>query len=125
MNPFVPATIDFDEISKRNAETTVALLELMFRPDGEMPDENASKDFMTGVIAGLQDNLALIAEVKRLRERRHKIRDLHSPANSGNPAAPGAICTGCSVYGARVMWPCPTWNATEDPNPMPGFGMSL
>jgi hypothetical protein len=61
MNPFGPATIDFDEISKRNAETTVNLLKLMFRPDGELPDENVSKDFMTGIMAGLQDNLALIA----------------------------------------------------------------
>lgn len=114
MNPFEPAAIDFDEITKRNNDTAVTLLKLMFRRPGELPDEEDGKDFMKGVMAGIHDNLVLIAEVKHLREKRQKIRDIHSPANSGDPNAPGAICTGCSLHGARVMWPCPTWNATED-----------
>lgn len=124
--PYDPtAEIDFDAISKRNADTLVGYLKMtLLRAPGEMPDREEANTFMKNVLEGLGDNNILATEVKRLRDQRQKIRDLHPPVNSKDPAAPGAVCTGCSVYGARVEWPCPTWKATEDPvvaNPFGGL----
>jgi len=123
---FDPTTpIDLDAISKRNEDAVVAYLKLtLLRAPGETPDREEARTFMKNVLEGLGDNNILAVEVKRLREQRQKIRDLHPPVNSKDPAAPGAICTGCSVYGARVPWPCATWRATEDPvvaNPFGGL----
>lgn len=114
MDPF-SAALDFDEITARNRDTTVNLVKLMFlgSPDQE-PSAAEGEALMKSLAMGLSDTMKLIGEVKRLREGRQKIRDIHSPANSNDPAAPGAICTGCSLHGSRVAWPCPTWNATED-----------
>lgn len=125
--PFDPtAPIDLDAIGKRNAETVVAYMKMtLLRTPETMPTPEEANTFMKNVLEGLGDNSMLTAEVKRLRGQRQKTRDIHSPANSSDPAAPGAVCTGCSVYGARVAWPCPTWKATEDPNPMSAFGMPL
>lgn len=108
------AAIDLDAITKRNADAVVDFITLTFRAPGETPDEALAQTFMKKVVEGLGDNSTLVGEVKRLREQRQKIRDLHAPANSHDPAAPGAICTGCSLHGARIDWPCATWKATED-----------
>lgn len=113
---FDTGPIDIDAISKRNAETVVTFLEMsLVREPDQQPDPEKASAFMKNVLEGLSDTARLAGEVKRMRDQRQKVRDIHSPANSSDPAAPGAICTGCSLHGARVMWPCPTWNATEDP----------
>jgi len=117
------APIDLEAIGKRNAETMVAYLKVALLGGPEhVPSTEEASSLMKGLVEGLGDTAKLTAEVKRLRDQRQKTRDIHSPANSSDPAAPGAICTGCSVYGARVAWPCPTWKATEDSNPASSFG---
>lgn len=115
-NPNAP--IDLDAISKRGAETSFAYLKMaLLRQPGQEIDPADGAALMKNFIEVLKDNAVLTGEVKRLREQRQKARDIHTPINSGDPAAPGAVCGGCSVYGARVMWPCPTWKATEDERP--------
>lgn len=116
------APIDLEAISRRNAETMVAYLKIAFvrEPDATVDPAEGSA-LMKNLLEGLGDNAALAAEVKRLRAQRQKIRDIHAPENSSDPAAPGAYCTGCSLHGARVMWPCPTWKAAQDEQPA-GFG---
>lgn len=115
MNPFETTTLDVDRIGRRNADTIVSLLKMtLLSPSGEMPDDAEAHAFMKNVMDGLKDTAQLIGEVKRLREQRQRLRDIHAPANSNDPASPGAICTGCSLHGSLVAWPCPSWNATED-----------
>ena len=106
--------IDLDAITRRNSDAVVDLVTLTFRAPDTAPDPEVAQAFMTKVIASLGDGSSLINEIKRLRDQRQKVRDIHTPANSHDPAAPGAVCTGCSMYGSRVEWPCPTWKATED-----------
>lgn len=116
------APIDLDAISKRNGETMIAYLKLAFtRQPGATPDPIEASALMKGLVEGLGDTAALGSEVQRLRGQRQKVRDIHAPENSSDPAAPGAYCTGCSLHGARVMWPCPTFKATQDEQ-APGFG---
>lgn len=109
------APIDLEAISRRNAETMVAYLKIAFvrDPDNAVGPAEGSA-LMKNLLEGLGDTAALAAEVKRLRNQRQKVRDIHAPENSSDPAAPGAYCMGCSLHGARVMWPCPTFKATQD-----------
>lgn len=119
---FPGAPIDLDAINKRNADTMIAYLKLtIMRQPGDAPDPIEASALMKGLVEGLGDTASLAGEVQRLRTQRQKVRDIHAPENSSDPAAPGAYCMGCSLHGSRVMWPCPTWNATQDEQPS-GFG---
>ena len=116
------APIDLDAISKRNGETVLAYLKLtLMRQPGDTPDPVEASALMKGLVEALKDASILGAEVEKLRRQRQKVRDIHAPENSSDPSAPGAYCTGCSLHGARVMWPCPTFKATQDEQ-APGFG---
>lgn len=112
----LPGTpIDLEAISRRNAETMVAYLKIAFvRDPANAVDPAEGSALMKNLLEGLGDIATLTAEVKRLRSQRQKVRDIHAPENSSDPAAPGAYCTGCSLHGARVMWPCPSFKATQD-----------
>lgn len=46
----------------------------------------------------------LRVEVNGLMAMRQQIRDLHVPMNVNGKA----VCTGCSVEGGQVPWPCAT-----------------
>lgn len=119
---FPNTPVDLDAISKRNGETVLAYLKLMLmRQPGDTPDPVEANALMKGLVEALKDASVLGAEVEKLRRQRQQVRDIHAPENSSDPSAPGAYCTGCSLHGARVMWPCPTFKATQDEQ-VPGFG---
>jgi hypothetical protein len=66
------------------------------------------------ILKSLEDVAMMEGEIARLRDGRYKVRDIHAPAASGDPKVQGAVCTGCSMHGSIVTWPCPTWNAVAD-----------
>ena len=114
MNAFAPP-VDLDEIRTRNGALTIDLVKMLFRGQSDdLPPDVDPKALWQQIIAGVGDVSTLSAEVDRLRAQRQRVRDLHAPLNSPDPAAPGAVCTACSAHGERVGWPRSTWAATED-----------
>lgn len=106
--------IDLDEISKRNVAVLVSVIELTFRPPGSpLPSAATADGLWKQMLACLGDTPVLVGEVTSLRNRIQQVRDIHVPIASGDPSFAGAICTGCSLHGDRVAWPCATWTAIE------------
>jgi hypothetical protein len=90
------------------AERSGALLAMLIEGSllGTAPDPQA---FLDAVRDTATDSLTLNSEVRRLREQRQAIRDLHMPVAADGPA----VCGGCSIGGGQVRWPCETWKLTD------------
>lgn len=105
------AVPDLEAIRTRNSAVIVSVISMTLGVK-TLADVDPSL-LWKQIMESLADVAVLGAEVNKLRDQLRTIRDLHSPAASGDPTFQGAICTGCSLEGARVAWPCPTWKATE------------
>jgi hypothetical protein len=108
----VSTTLDLEEIRERNRRCTETAVRVMLLR--ETPSEAEGSAFGMLLIESLKDVATLGAEIEKLRSSRQKVRDIHVPQASSDPSIPGAICTGCSVHGVMVVWPCATWKAMED-----------
>lgn len=105
------AQLDLGQVKERNADLIIRVVELTLLRKTPTHDEGMA--FWKSIIASLTDACDVIGEVERLRETRQKTRDIHMPQPSADPDVPGAVCTGCSIHGARVAWPCATWKALD------------
>ena len=105
------AQLDLGPVKERNADLIMRVVELTLLRKTPTPDEGMA--FWKNLITALTDTCDVIGEVERLREGRQRARDIHIPQASADPAVPGAVCTGCSVHGALVAWPCATWKALD------------
>jgi hypothetical protein len=105
-------TFDLDEIRERNRACTEAVVRLAILR--ETPSDGEGPVIRGLIVKSVADVAVLGSEIEKLRAGRQKARDIHMPQTSSDPAVPGAICTGCSVHGAVVAWPCATWKALED-----------
>jgi hypothetical protein len=104
--------LDLDEIRERNGRCVEAAVRVMILR--ETPSDAEDVSFGRLLIESLRDVTVLGSEIDRLRASRQKVRDIHVPQASSDPSVPGAVCTGCSVHGVMVAWPCATWKALED-----------
>lgn len=58
----------------------------------------------------LKDAAASLGEISRLHHELEQLQRKHMPL-AGEPGAP-VVCTGCSLHGAQVPWPCETYAFT-------------
>jgi hypothetical protein len=119
MNPGMPAPLDqkfdLDEIGKRNADFLVTYIKLSFSAPGTEPDPEMAQALPKKLIQALTDQAALLSEVKRLYGVLEGFKRGHMPL-PGDPGAP-VLCTGCSLHGARVLWPCETYKGADSALP--------
>jgi hypothetical protein len=108
----VSTALDLNEIRERNRRCAESIVRITFLH--EVPSQSEGDAFWEALIKSLADVASLGAEIDRLRASRQKVRDIHVPQASSDPSVPGAVCTGCSVHGVMVAWPCATWKALED-----------
>jgi hypothetical protein len=109
--PDIDQTFDYETVSKRNSEFLVAYLKLTFGSAGGALDEAAAESLSGKLMQSMTDQLMLLGEVKRLYEVLDGFKRGHMPL-AGEPGAP-VLCTGCSLHGAQVPWPCETYQAAS------------
>lgn len=102
---------DYDTVSKRNAQFLAAYLKAAFMSGGAEPSEEVQRDIAERIQQSMTDQLGLLAEVKRLYEALEGFKRAHMPL-AGQPGAP-VLCTGCSLHGAQVPWPCETYRGAS------------
>lgn len=113
-SPFpIPGPFDLDAATTQIGAAVGGVIELTFRPSGEVPTPEATKSVWDAMLGALQAGSSACAEVKRIRGALTDFRDSHRPRPHADPTAPGAICDGCSVHGALVNWPCAPWQFAE------------
>lgn len=104
-------SFDYDAISQRNAQLLTAYLKATLLSGGAEPSEEVQKDIAERIQQSMTDQLGLLAEVKRLYGVLDGFKRSHMPL-AGEPGAP-VLCTGCSLHGAQVLWPCETYRGAS------------
>ena len=107
-----PPPVDLAVIRERNSACITDLVTMTVLR--KMPSAAEGPAMWERLVESLRDVVVMGGEIERLRAGRYKIRDIHAPAPSGDPSVQGAICTGCSLHGSLVTWPCVTWNAVAE-----------
>jgi hypothetical protein len=97
---------DLEAVTTRNAEFLMTYIS-MAQPGGA--DDRVKARLPQQLSGWIGDSADLITEVQRLYGVLRSLRDQHLPL-AGEPGAE-AICTGCSLHGTRMPWPCETYRA--------------
>ena len=111
----IDQTFDLSTISKRNADNLMSYLKCSLPGPGGARDETAAIALSTALPQSMTDQLMLLAEVKRLYEVLDGLKRTHMPL-AGEPGAP-VVCTGCSLHGAQVPWPCEVYSTVASAMP--------
>ena len=108
-----PPTAPFDHatVKERISRAGLTLVKAMIIPaeaERLMADESAGAKFGDQLMHLVGDAMSTSGEVGRLYGRFEELQRKHAPF-AGEPGAP-AVCTGCSLYGVQVPWPCDVYN---------------
>ena len=106
-----PAPFDYTIVKERISNAARTLMTAMIIPaeaERLMTDEIAGKQFADQLIHLVGDAMSTAGEVRRLYGRFEELQRKHVPF-AGEPGAP-AVCTGCSLHGVPVPWPCEVYN---------------
>lgn len=104
-------TYDFEQINKRNAEFLVTFVKLSLTgARGDMAEPLAVSLF-AALPQSLCDQSMALVEIKRLYDVMEGLKRHHMPL-AGEPGAP-VLCTGCSMHGTQVPWPCETYQVAD------------
>lgn len=107
----IDQTFDLETISKRNADSLMSYLKCSLPGPGGARDEASAVALLRGLPQAMADQLMLMAEIKRLYDALEGFKRAHMPL-AGEPGAP-VLCTGCSLHGAQVPWPCEVYSAAS------------
>jgi hypothetical protein len=102
---------DYETISKRNADFLITYLKMSFLAPGTEPDPGVMEELPKKLTQLLTDQVLLLGEVKRVHAVLEGFKGKHMPL-AGTPGAP-VLCTGCSLHGAQVLWPCETYKLSD------------
>lgn len=109
--PDIDKTFDYETVSKRNADFLMSYIKLSFGRQGGAADEADAHALFAGLPQSMTDQLMSLSEVKRLYEVLEGLKRKHMPL-AGEPGAL-VLCTGCSLHGAQVPWPCETYQSAS------------
>jgi hypothetical protein len=113
--PMLDQKFDYESVSLRNGDFLVAYLKMTFAAAGAKPDPDAARGLHEKLMQSLNDQALLLGEVKRLYDVLEGLKRRHMPL-AGEAGAP-VLCTGCSLHGGRVPWPCETYKGADSALP--------